>query len=80
MSEQIHTMSDLAAPDPEFYIVGTKTVFPGLGADRLRTFHERPKLIKSESPQPRLTAPVQLPASQPAACDTRSVRISSSRR
>ena len=63
MSEQIHTISDLAAANPEHYVTGTKTVFPGLGADRLRTFHERAKLIKSDTPQPRLTAPVQLPAS-----------------
>ena len=62
MSEQIPTIAFLADADPGRYVVGTKTVFAGLGADRLQVFHERAKLIKSTNPQPRLTAPVRLPS------------------
>ena len=61
MSEQIPTIAALAGADLGEYTLGSKTVFAGLGADRLVTFHERAKLIKSENPQPRLTAPVRLP-------------------
>ncbi len=63
IAEQIPTMSDLAKADPEEFIVGDKTVFKGLGPDRLRTFTERARLIKSINPQPKLTAPVRLPTS-----------------
>lgn len=64
MIDQIPTIADLAASDPGRYITDTKTVFPGLGAERLWTFHKRARLIKSANPQPRLTAPVRLPTSE----------------
>jgi len=63
MIDHVPTIAALAQADLGDFITGNKTVFAGLGADRLRTFHERAKLIKSANPQPRLTAPVQLPAS-----------------
>ena len=62
MIDQIPTIADLAAANPDAYINGTRTVFRGLGADRLRTCHERAKLIKSDNPQPRLLLPLQLPS------------------
>jgi predicted RecB family nuclease len=64
VSAQIPTMTDMATIDPEQFIQGKKTVFAGVGPDRLRTFCERARLIKSEDPAPRLVNAVTLPVSK----------------
>ena len=64
ISAQIPSMADMANIDPEDFIQGKKTVFAGVGPDRLRTFCERARMIKSENPAPRLTEAVTLPVSK----------------
>ena len=39
------TISDLAEANPAAFIVGSKTVFKGIGADTLQKFSDRAKLI-----------------------------------
>jgi predicted RecB family nuclease len=62
MQISIPTIAQLAAIDPEGFIEGKKTLFKGLGPDRLRLFHERAVLLKSTHPKPYLRAPVALRA------------------
>lgn len=60
----IPTVADLAQIDPDAFITkGNKTVFPRLGAERLRTFHARAKLLTDPNAKPYLKAPVTLPRS-----------------
>ena len=63
MLGRIGSIHDLAAVDPEAFISGKKTVFPGLGPDRLRKFHARAKLL-STGGTAYLTAPVSFPAAE----------------
>ena len=59
----IPTVSDLAQIDPEGFIMKGRTVFRGVGADRLRIFHARAKLLTDPNAKPYLKAPVVLPHS-----------------
>ena len=63
LAPEIATIADMAAINPDAFIKGTKTKFKGVGADRLRMFTERARLIKSPNPTPRLIKPVVFPAS-----------------
>jgi predicted RecB family nuclease len=63
MVDTIPTVGDLAAMNPDGFISKDKTPFPGIGEKSLRKFHARASLIKSPSPQPRLTNVVRLPSS-----------------
>lgn len=56
----IPTIAALADSDPQGYIDGKKTRFRGVGPDRLRLFHARAVLLKSDPPAPYLRAPVSL--------------------
>lgn len=60
MQDTVATVGDLAAANPEGFINGTKTVFRGLGPDRLRLFHARAAMLKQEHPQAYLRAPIIL--------------------
>ncbi len=60
MQRSFATMADLAAANPEAFINGKKTVFPGVGADRLRLFHARAVMLKGTPPKAYLRAPVAL--------------------
>lgn len=62
MQATFPTIADFAAANPEGFINGKKTVFPGLGPDRLRLFHARAVILKDRTPKPYLRAPVALPA------------------
>ncbi len=64
MVDHIPTVSDLAASEIEGFISGRKTAFRGIGADMLRKFHRRARLIKTEGASPHLTAPVSFPSSE----------------
>ncbi len=64
MVDRIPTVSDLAAAEIEEFISGKKTAFPKIGADMLRKFHRRARLIKTEGASPYLTAPVSFPSSE----------------
>lgn len=61
MAGTLATVAELAAIDPEAFVVGKKTAFAGVGPDRLRTFHARAKLLSTEGSVAYLRAPVELP-------------------
>jgi hypothetical protein len=56
------TVSFSLAPkvNPDGFIKGKKTVFPGVGADRLRLLQARAALLKAPLPKPYLREPVIL--------------------
>ncbi|MES2905492.1 MAG: TM0106 family RecB-like putative nuclease [Pseudomonadota bacterium] len=60
MQPIIATIAVFAASDPESFINGKKTSFPGLGPDRLRQFHARAVLLKHPRPTPYLRGPITL--------------------
>lgn len=64
MSEQIGSVAEFAACDPEAFIEGKKTVFPRLGPDRLRLFHQRAQLLSDPDAKAFLRAPVEFPATE----------------
>ena len=63
MQDEIRSVAEFAATNPESLIRGKKTIFPGLGPDRLRTFHRRAQLLMDADAKPALTAPLMLPIS-----------------
>lgn len=54
-------LHELAAANPNQYIRGTKTVFPGIGPETLRKFQRRAALNIEKDGQPYLSEPVNLP-------------------
>jgi uncharacterized protein len=58
MQATVATIADLAASNPEGFINGKKSIFPGLGPDRLRLFHARAVMLKDAKPKAYLRAPV----------------------
>jgi len=65
MTDRIGTIKELASINPDSFMQGKKTVFPGIGPDTLVKFHERAKLISAgDQAKPYLRAPVSLPASE----------------
>src|SRR5579871_226754 len=60
MQGSISTIAELAASNPEGFIKGKKTIFAGLGPDRLKTFQARAALLKDPAPKPYLKALIQL--------------------
>lgn len=60
----ISTVAELAQINPEAFIIKNKTVFKGVGPDRLRTFHARAKLLSDPNSKPYLKAPLALPRSE----------------
>jgi len=62
MAPEIPTVAALAGINPEAYIQGQKTVFPRIGADRIRKFQQRAALLRSPDPKPYLKEPIRLPA------------------
>ena len=61
MQSSVSTIADLASANPEGFIEGKKSIFPGLGSDRLRLFHARAVMLKAATPKAYLRAPVTLP-------------------
>lgn len=64
MYDTIDSVSALAAIDPEAFIQKGKTVFKGVGAERLKTFHARARLLTDPYAKPYLKAPIALPVSE----------------
>lgn len=62
MQGTVSTIAALAAINPDGFIKGKKTDFPGLGPDRLRLFQARAVMLKAAVPKPYLRATVVLPA------------------
>lgn len=60
----IGSVSAFAASDCEAFVVGRKTVFPGVGPDRLRIFHARARLLADPDAVAYLRRPVALPEAQ----------------
>jgi len=60
MAESIPTIATLAAINPDGFIKGRKTLFAGIGADRLRLLQARAAMLKASSPKPYLREPVSL--------------------
>ncbi len=60
MYERLPTMAALAESNPDGFINGTKTVFAGIGSDRLRLFQARAVMLKASPPKPYLRAPLIL--------------------
>jgi predicted RecB family nuclease len=61
MQPTIPTIAELAAANPDGFINGKKTTFPGLlGPDRLRLFQARAAMLKQTPPKAYLRAPVVL--------------------
>lgn len=60
--DQVSSIDELAAINPDAFIRGKKTVFPGIGPSTLIKLYERAKLISAgDDAQPYLRAPVTLP-------------------
>ncbi len=61
LSSSIPTLDALATMDPEVYIRGRKTVFAGVGPDRLRLYRDRARLLTTPGATPYLRHAVVLP-------------------
>ncbi len=64
LSPRLSTVRDLASADLGTLIMGERTVFPGLGAERLRRFHQRARLQKEAHGAPYLLEPVEFSSAQ----------------
>ena len=60
MCDSIPTIAALAAINPDGFIKGKKTVFAGIGADRLRLLQARAAMLKGSPPKPYLRVSVSL--------------------
>jgi predicted RecB family nuclease len=60
MIERIPSISALATINPDGFTKGKKTVFAGIGADRLRLLQARAVMLKSSPPTAYLREPVNL--------------------
>lgn len=61
---QIPTVADLAGINPDAYVQGKKTIFPGIGPSSLVKFRDRAKLLVDPDATPYLTQPVTLPIAE----------------
>src|SRR5262249_34359226 len=60
MPDSIPTIGAFSTINPDGFIKGKKTVFPGMGADRLRQLQARAVMLKGLPPKPYLREPVTL--------------------
>jgi predicted RecB family nuclease len=60
MQAEASTIAEFSSANLGDFIDGKKSIFPGLGPDRLRLFHSRAVMLKSTPPKPYLRAPVTL--------------------
>jgi predicted RecB family nuclease len=60
MRDRIPTIAALAAINPDGFIKGKKTVFAGIGAERLRALQARAVMLTASPPKPYLREPVAL--------------------
>jgi predicted RecB family nuclease len=56
LNDRIGSIRELAEINPDGFIEGKKTVFAGIGPDRLRKFHDRAKLLATRGGKPYLRA------------------------
>lgn len=57
----VPTVAALATADLDYFALGKKTVFPGIGQNTLKKFQERAILLTKPKAEPYLLAPVDLP-------------------
>lgn len=62
MIANVATVAELAALEADGFIRGSKTMFAGVGPDRLRTFQARARLLTTVGARGYLKRPVELPA------------------
>ncbi len=62
MINRLRTVGEFAGSNPDAFLDGKKTVFPGIGPDTLAKFHMRAKLLSTKDARPVLRAPVQFPS------------------
>jgi uncharacterized protein len=62
MIDSIPTIAVFSTINPDGFIKGKKTVFPRMGADRLRQLQARAVMLKGSPPKPYLREPVTLAA------------------
>lgn len=60
MRDSIPTIAAFSTINPEGFIKGKKSVFPGMGADRLRKLQARAMMLNGSPPTPYLREPVTL--------------------
>jgi len=60
MQAIVPTIAEFSVSNPDGFTNGKKSIFPGLGPDRLRLFHSRAVMLKGTPPKPYLRAPVVL--------------------
>jgi predicted RecB family nuclease len=60
MQAIVPTIAEFAAANPDDFVERKKSIFPGLGPDRLRLFHSRAVMLKSTPPKAYLRTPVTL--------------------
>ena len=61
MAGTFGSLSEFAATDPAVHCSGPKTIFKGIGADRLKTFHARARLLTTPGATGYLKGPLALP-------------------
>ena len=61
MLTHVTSVGEFAACNPDAFMNGKKTVFPGIGPDSLKKFHTRARLLSTKDAQPILKAPIRLP-------------------
>ena len=61
MLTHVTSVGEFAACNPDAFMNGKKTVFPGIGPDSLKKFHTRARLLSNKGAKPILTAPIRLP-------------------
>ena len=61
MLTHVTSVREFAACNPDAFMNGPKTVFPGIGPDSLKKFHRRASLLSTKDAQPILKAPIRLP-------------------
>jgi predicted RecB family nuclease len=64
MINTISTVADLATCNPDVFIKGKKTIFPGIGPDSLLKYHERAKLLSTPGAKPFLKQAITLPVAK----------------
>jgi len=61
LADKVSTVHVLAETDPNAFVKGKKTIFPGIGPETLIKLHERARLLTSEDAKPTLISPIQFP-------------------
>lgn len=61
MLTHVTSIREFAACNPDRFMDGKKTIFPGIGPDSLARFHTRAGLLSTKDAKPILKAPIRLP-------------------